>query len=71
MNPLRIAALALIVAGLLALGYGGFSYTRETHQTRIGPVALSVSEKESVNIPVWLGLSAVVCGVALLLLKRG
>ena len=53
MNTIKIAAIALIVAGVLALLYGGFSYTKETHQAKVGPISLSVQEKETVNIPVW------------------
>jgi TRAP-type C4-dicarboxylate transport system permease small subunit len=62
-----MAALALIVAGVLALAYGGFSYTRETHQATIGPLELSVAERQTVNLPVWAGIGALVIGGALLL----
>ncbi|MBA4341791.1 MAG: hypothetical protein C0423_06530 [Methylibium sp.] len=71
MNNFRIAALVLIVAGVLGLAYGSFSYTRETHETKIGPIELSVKEKETVNIPVWAGAAAIALGVALLLAGRG
>lgn len=71
MNTFRIAALVLIVAGVLGLAYGSFSYTRETHETKIGPIELSVKEKETVNIPVWAGAAAIALGVALLLAGRG
>jgi uncharacterized membrane protein YphA (DoxX/SURF4 family) len=70
MNAVRIAAIALIVAGALGLAYGSFSYTKETHEARLGPIELSVKEKETVNVPVWLGVGAVVAGGALLLLGR-
>lgn len=72
MSPLKIAGIVLIVAGLLGLVYGGLSYTRETHEARIGPLELSVSEKETLNVPVWAGVGAVVVGGILLLVpKRG
>ena len=73
MNHLRIAALALIVAGALGLAYGSFSWTRETHQATLGPIVLSVTEKQTVNVPLWLGIGAIVAGGALLLLgtRRG
>ena len=72
MTPIRIAAIALIVAGALALVYGGFSYTKETHKAEIGPLKLSVKEKEEVNIPMWAGLAAIGAGVALLVIgKKG
>lgn len=66
MQPIRIVAVALIVAGVLALAYGGFSYTRETHEARIGPLALQVQEKEYVNIPLWMGVVAIAVGGVLL-----
>jgi multidrug transporter EmrE-like cation transporter len=66
MNSLRIVALVLIVAGILGLAYGGFTYTKETHQTKIGPFEMSVNEKETINIPVWAGIGAIVLGGGLL-----
>lgn len=66
MNPLKIVALVLIVAGVLGLAYGGFSYTRETHDVKLGPIELSVQEKESVNVPVWAGVGAILIGGGLL-----
>ncbi|VVM08293.1 hypothetical protein [Methylacidimicrobium tartarophylax] len=66
MNPLRIAALALILAGVLALVYGGFSYTKQTHEAKLGPLELSVKEKQTVNIPIWSGIGAIVAGGVLL-----
>jgi len=66
MNAMKIAALALIVAGVLGLAYGGFSYTRQTHEMKIGPIEMSVQEKESVNVPVWAGVGAILIGGGLL-----
>ncbi len=66
MTPLRIVAIVLIVAGGLALAYGGFSYTKETHQAKIGPIELSMKEKQDVNVPQWLGIGAIVLGAVLL-----
>lgn len=68
MNTLRIAAIAVIVAGVLGLAYGGFSYTKETHKGQLGPIELSVSEKQTINVPVWAGVAAIVVGGVLLLL---
>ena len=67
MNAVKIAGIALIVAGVLALVYGGFCYTKETHQAKLGPIELSVTEKETVNVPVWAGVGAIVIGGVLLL----
>jgi TRAP-type C4-dicarboxylate transport system permease small subunit len=66
MNAIKIAAIALIVAGILGLAYGGFSYTKETHTGKIGPIELSVKERQTVNIPLWMGVGAIVIGGALL-----
>jgi len=72
-NAVKIAAIALIVAGVLGLAYGSFSYTKETHQAKLGPIELSVKEQETVNVPVWAGVGAIVIGGVLLLLgsKKG
>ena len=70
MGTVKIVALALIVAGTLGLVYGRFSYTKETHQTKLGPLEFSLKEKETVNVPQWAGVGAIALGV-LLLLKRG
>jgi uncharacterized membrane protein YidH (DUF202 family) len=67
MNAVKIAAIVLIVAGILGLAYGSFSYTKETHEARVGPIELSVKDKETVNVPVWLGVAAVVTGGVVLL----
>ena len=70
MNGTRLVALILIVAGVLGLAFGGFSYTKETHETQLGPIELSVEEKDTVNIPVWLGAGAIIAGVLLLVVRR-
>jgi hypothetical protein len=67
MNVLKFAALALIAAGILGLIYGGLTYTKVTHQAKIGPVEMEVKEKETVNIPVWAGVGAIVLGAGMLL----
>ena len=67
MNATRIVAIVLIVVGLLGLVYQQFSFTKETHSAKIGPLELSVKEKETVNIPLWLSLGAVVGGVVILM----
>lgn len=68
MNTIRAAGLALIVAGLLAVVVGGFDFTTQTHRAQLGPIALSVSERQSVNIPLWAGVAAIVGGGLLLVL---
>ena len=66
MNSIKLAALLLIGAGVLALVYGSFSYTKETSAVKLGPIELTVKEKETVNVPVWAGVAAIVAGGLLL-----
>nr|WP_316641948.1 hypothetical protein [uncultured Roseateles sp.] len=66
MNPIRLIAIVLLIGGTLALVYGGFSYTKDTTAVKLGPIELSVKEKESVNIPIWAGVGAIVAGGLLL-----
>jgi drug/metabolite transporter (DMT)-like permease len=70
MSAGRIAGIILIAAGVLALVYHGFSYTRESHDAKIGPLELSIQNKETVDIPTWAGVGAIVVGVALLLVGQ-
>lgn len=67
MNTTRLIAIVLIVAGALALAYGGFTYTRQTHEANLGPIELTIRDKKTVNVPVWAGAGALGVGVLLLL----
>jgi hypothetical protein len=67
MNPVRMMAIVMVLAGGLALAYGGFTYTKQTHTGQLGPIQLSVSEKQTINVPVWAGIGAIVIGGVLLL----
>ena len=66
MSGIKILAIALIVAGVLGVMYGKFSYTKETHDAKLGPIELSVKEKQTVNVPAWAGVGAIVAGAILL-----
>lgn len=68
MGGSKLLAIALIVVGVLALAYGSFSYTRETHDAKLGPIELSVTEKETINVPVWAGVGAIAAGAVLLVM---
>ena len=72
MDTYRIVAVVLIVIGALGLAYGGFSYTKETHEANVGALHLSVDEHRRVNVPVWVGVGAIMLGGVLLVtgLKR-
>jgi multidrug transporter EmrE-like cation transporter len=67
MSPTKIIAIVLILAGALGLAYGRFTYTKETHDAKVGPIELSVKDKETVNVPQWLGIGAIVIGAGMLL----
>jgi TRAP-type C4-dicarboxylate transport system permease small subunit len=67
MQGLKVLAVVLIAAGILALVYGGFTYTRSTHQANIGPVNISVQDNRTVDVPIWAGVAAIVIGGGLLL----
>lgn len=70
MNTTKMIALALLVVGALALAYGGFSYTRETHDADLGPIHVSVTDKEYVSVPLWAGIGLMVLGGAVLMLGK-
>jgi len=69
MSGIKILAIALIVAGVLGVMYGKFSYTKETHDAKLGPIELSFKEKQTVNIPAWAGVAAIAAGAVLLLAR--
>lgn len=66
MTVRKLIGAALIAAGVLALVYGGFSFTRKTHKLDIGVAELKYGEKEKVTVPTWAGVAAIVAGGALL-----
>ena len=70
MNAIKVAAVALIVAGVLALVYGGFSYTKDSQTTKLGPMEFTVKDRERVNVPVWVGVGAIGVGTVLLLVPN-
>jgi hypothetical protein len=70
MSALKILGGILILAGTIALVYRSFSYTKETHEAKLGPLELSVKEKETINVPTWAGVTAIVIGGVLLLIPQ-
>lgn len=69
MNGSKLVALILIIAGVLGLAFGGFTFTKETHDTKIGPMEISIKDKETVNIPIWAGAGAIIAGVLILVIR--
>lgn len=68
MNPLKLVAIVLVIAGILGLAYGGFSYTKDTTVVKLGPIEISAKEKQTVNVPMWAGMGAIAAGALLLVL---
>ena len=66
MNLVKVVGVVLIVAGLLGVVFSSFSFTKETHEAKLGPIELSVKEKQTVNVPVWASVAAIVVGGLLL-----
>ena len=67
MSAIKLIAVLFIAAGVIGLVYGSFSYTKESTEAKLGPIELTVKDKETVNIPVWAGVGAIVIGSVLLL----
>ncbi len=70
MNTTQLIGAVLVAAGVAGLAYGSFSYTKDTHQAKLGPIELSVKERETVNVPTWAGGLAIVAGIALVVVGR-
>lgn len=70
MSNTRIVGIVLLVAGALGLAYGSFSYTKETHEANIGPLELTIKDRESVNVPIWLSIGVLLTGGLLLAIPR-
>ena len=70
MNSVKTVAIVLMIAGVLGLVYGGFSYTKSTQEAKIGPLELTVQDKQTVNVPIWVGVGAVLVGGVLLVFSN-
>jgi LPXTG-motif cell wall-anchored protein len=70
MDIQKIIAIILIIAGSLGLVYGGFNFTKETHRADLGALHMSVDDNEYVNVPAWAGVSALIAGALLLVVRR-
>jgi hypothetical protein len=69
-SAVKIVAILLIVAGILGLVYGGITYTKTTHDAKVGPIELSIKDKQTVHVPVWAGVAAIAAGSVLLLARK-
>jgi uncharacterized membrane protein YidH (DUF202 family) len=66
---MKIAAIVLIVVGVIALAYGGISYTREKKVIDLGPIQATTKERETIPLPPVLGVAAIAGGVILLVVS--
>ena len=71
MRRTKLIGLVLVGLGVLALAFGGFSYTRQEDKLDLGPVHVSVTDKKRVNVPVWAGVALAIAGGVLLARKDG
>ncbi|MDO9318606.1 MAG: hypothetical protein Q7V56_10450 [Gammaproteobacteria bacterium] len=70
MSMQKMLAIVFIGAGIMGLIYGGFSFTKETHEAELGPLSMTIDEKEYVSVPVWAGIASIVIGTGLLLMRK-
>ncbi len=63
---MKIAGILLIIVGVAALIYGGFSYTSQKKEVNIGAIQINKTEHHSLPVPPILGIVAVVGGAGLL-----
>lgn len=65
MKPAAILGIVLIVVGLAALAYQGFTYTTREKVLDLGPIEATAERSRTVPIPPVLGIVAVAAGVVL------
>lgn len=71
MKRTKLIGLVLVALGVLALAVGGFSYTRQKDKVDLGPVHVTVTDRKTVNVPVWAGVALAIAGGVLLARKDG
>jgi Na+-transporting methylmalonyl-CoA/oxaloacetate decarboxylase gamma subunit len=69
MQGMKLVGVVLLVLGILAVAYGGFSYVKKTDNVDLGPIHIEVQDKERVNVPLWAGVLAAVAGGVLIARK--
>lgn len=66
MNAVKIVGIVLIVGGILGAVFGGWSYTKETQELKMGPMEMTIKDRETINVPMWASIGMMVVGGALL-----
>ena len=67
MKPAGIVGILLIVIGIVALAYGGFTYTKREKVIDAGPLQVSADREKTVPLPPILGGICLVGGIILVL----
>jgi len=67
MKPMTLAGVVLLVLGLAALAYQGFTYTSRETVVDIGPIHATAEREKTVPIPPIAGAAAVLAGVVLVI----
>jgi hypothetical protein len=60
----------LLAGGVLGLAYRGFTYTRDSSTTKLGPIELTVKDERTVAVPIWASVAAIAVGAGLLLVPQ-
>ena len=68
MTAARIVGTILVIIGIVALVWGGISWTREETIVDLGPIEATAEKRESIPLPPVLGGIALVAGIALLVI---
>ena len=63
---MRAAGVLLLILGILALGYQGFTYVTRDKVVDLGPVEVTKEKTKTVYLPPVLGVVALAAGIALL-----
>ena len=68
MRTNTLVGIILIVVGVLALAYQGFSYTTRQKAVDLGPIQITTESKKTIPLPPIVGGIAVAGGIVLLVM---
>jgi uncharacterized membrane protein YidH (DUF202 family) len=63
---MKTIGIVLVILGVLALIYGGFSYNKNRTVVQVGSVSVTATEHKSIAVPAVVGVVVLIGGVALL-----
>ena len=67
---LKAIGIVLIVSGIVALAYGGITYTTRDEVVDIGPVEVTTESRETIPLPPILGAVSLIGGIVLLASRK-